>query len=151
MYEKAWCTSKVLVLPIQAIAFLTFSLRSPSWFLNCLLGLNETLQLYPVLSFGPIPPALSSRFSDFWPALFLLKATTILSLGILRTSPVLLTFPVLYTSTLQIEREHSNKSKNCPKWHNNHNNNNNNSKIITLNSFIDNKANYKILFTVNLT
>ena len=75
MYEKAWYTSKVLVLPIQPIAFLTFSLRSPSWLLNCLLGLNEKLQLYPVLSFGPTPPAVSSRFSDFWPALFLLKAS----------------------------------------------------------------------------
>ena len=34
MYKKASCTRRVVVLPIQPIAFLTFSLSSPSWHLK---------------------------------------------------------------------------------------------------------------------
>ena len=34
MYKKAWCTCKVVFSPIQPIAFLTFSLTSPSWYLK---------------------------------------------------------------------------------------------------------------------
>ena len=34
MYKKACCTSRIVVLPIQTIAFLTFSLSSPSWHLK---------------------------------------------------------------------------------------------------------------------
>ena len=34
MYKKARCTRKVVVLHCQAVAFLTFSLLSPSWHLK---------------------------------------------------------------------------------------------------------------------
>ena len=34
MYKKARCTCRVVVLLIQPIAFLTFSLSSPSWYLK---------------------------------------------------------------------------------------------------------------------
>ena len=60
------------------------------------------------------PPRHGSLPGDFCLPFFL-GYRTILSLGILRTSPGLLAFPVLYTSTLQIERGHSNKAKKYPK------------------------------------
>ena len=34
MYKKAWCTCRVVVFTIQPIAFLSFSLSSPSWHLK---------------------------------------------------------------------------------------------------------------------
>ena len=34
MYKKVWCMCRVVVLPIQPIAFLTFSLPSPWWHLE---------------------------------------------------------------------------------------------------------------------
>ena len=34
MYKKACCTCRIVVLPIQTIAFLTFSLSSPSWYVK---------------------------------------------------------------------------------------------------------------------
>ena len=34
MYKRTCCTCRIVVLPIQTIAFLTFSLSSPSWHLK---------------------------------------------------------------------------------------------------------------------
>ena len=52
MYKKALCTCKVVFLPIQRIAFLTFSLTSPSWYLKKISLKSGRRSLSPILFEG---------------------------------------------------------------------------------------------------